>query len=274
MGLKRILFSPDEVPGGSQATSDGGEQKAPEDSDKKNPEETGKPSESPVVTANVLKQIMAQLQKDVSKEIGSLVGDLSTKIEHQAKELETLRDGTKPASDSGKGGTERVAKDDAELVTLRKNLADYEKKLQTTQKEIESARQRERESSFKHQVMEALSKAKCMKPDIAFPHIQNTLERDGERIFKTVDSEFGRREYELDEYIKDVYSEQIAPELFHGKVRAGSAASGDHGDSNGKWLFTKEQIADPEYYKENRSAIQKALEQNRVKGISVPADRK
>ena len=273
---RNILLSPDDSGSTGKGTQDpngkttSGEAKG---SEKKNTESQTRDEQSPVVTADILKQITSQLQKDISGSVSSKFDDLRSQLDTQRQEIETLRNTAKTVtsnSDNGKAGGE---KENAELVDLRKKLAEYENRLIQTQSEMDAAQKREKETAFKHQVMEALTNARCKKPDVAFAYMRDTLERDGDRIFKTVDSPYGRKAYDLPEYIKEVFSEEILPELFEGKVRAGSAAGGDHGGSDGQWLYTKEQVEDPEFYMANREDVLKAIDQGKVKGIPAPSSK-
>ena len=97
------------------------------------------------------------------------------------------------------------------------------------------------------------------------------LEYDKERnkVYASIEGEYGREELSVEDYVKRVVKEETVPELFKASMRMGSPASGDKNNSGGeRYMFTKEQIENPDFYAKNADKIRDALDKGLVKGIA------
>lgn len=269
----------DQVPqgGGGDATPQGGNagggQDTPPaagDSGGDNPKSDGSPG-SQHVTPDILTGVLQRQQKSILKEVGKTFTTLQEQIEAQNKHLEDLRTASKPPKKGGddKGGDA----DSPELVELRRQVKELSDANSKARDEAKIARDQEVNTRFRTLIMDALVRAKCIKPEAVFRMIRPELEFEAEtnRAFTSVKSEFGEEELEADAFIKRIVSEDAGhpcsvPHLFEGKMRAGSPAGGDDGGPDGKYLYTMDQLNDPDFYVANAEKIRAALEQGKVKG--------
>lgn len=224
----------------------------------------GKQFVTPEILSGVL-DAHKRTQNDALKKQSDVIKALQTSIEQLNEKLAKSGDagGGKP-SGGGKGGKQ----DETETIELRRRVDQLAGKLkEATSRAEEEARLRQ-EESFQREVIDALSRAKCLKPSAVFRVIASDLKRseDG-RVFATVKTEYGEEDLDIDKYIERVVREEQLPELFEGTSRSGAPAGGDKGGKGGPFQFTRDQILDPETYLKDIEKSRKAVEQGGVKGI-------
>lgn len=226
------------------------------------------------ITADKLKGVLASQSKTLTKELSGLITPLQEQITRQQNELEVLRAEAKAEENSGKGGDGKGGqKDSPELVELRRKVAEQADAISKARAEMEKAKQDATTTKFTQIVLDALTRAKCKKPQqvlrMIAPELEYDPEKNPDRVFATVKSDFGEEELDVDDYVKREVAEKSMPELFEGKHRPGSPAGGDQGGGDGQYLFTMDQVRDPAFYEKNAEAIRAALEQGKVKGAKA-----
>ncbi len=174
------------------------------------------------------------------------------------------------ASPPKSGDDDKKRAEDTERAELKRQLAAVQDELKASKSRADEEARLRKDSEFQTAVKAALNKAGCINAEAAFLVIQPYLKDEEGRIFATVKSEFGEEDLELDPYIEREFSENILPQLFKGKMRAGSPAAGDAGGGKG-FVFTKEQLLDnPELYAQDPEKARAALEAGQVKGVPKP----
>jgi hypothetical protein len=221
------------------------------------------PAEQPLTPA-IMKGVLDAQLRSQRQETDRLLKESHSKLQAELENLKKTQE-TKPEGEGGKGQASEA--EPAELVKLRQRVSELEADRSKALQETEKARKAEKDFRFKTMVQDALVRAKCRKPEQAYRIIAPDLRWNDEStgLFATVESEFGTRDLGVDEFIKEHVSENVIPELFEGKYRPGSAASGDDGSHDGRFAFTAEQINDVEFYQKHKEEIRKALEEGRVK---------
>lgn len=223
----------------------------------------GAPSQPNVVTMDFLKGWGDAQARKSSEQISTLAAQLASMKEEFTKTIETLKPALPP---DDQADAKKKSQAIPELVEVRKELEGTRKRIAEYEKQLQEAKDRERNFRFTTRVKEALNRAGCLKTELAFRMIQPDLKLDdsGDRVFTTVEMEGQPVELDVEKYVETVVKEKLAPEFFSGTVRPGSPASG--GGSAGKdYDFTEEQIADSEFYAQHRDAVIKALEAGRVR---------
>jgi hypothetical protein len=230
-------------------------------------------------TVETIKGMLAQVTKNLQREVSKsneatleLLREQKEQIELQKTALENLR-ATPPKPEKGKEG-EKV--DSAEVIELRRKLDLLTDANSKAQQKAEAAEERERKTTRKTLIMDALSRAKCTKPEVVFRAINPDVNFDPEnkKVTATVPSGYGGdEELDIDTYVTREVREKQLPELFEGTMRAGSPAGvggGDVGGEDSPFDFTVEQAFDPEFYDKNSDAVNKSLEAGRIKGVKSP----
>ena len=219
------------------------------------------------VTPTILKGVMDKQSSTLREELGGQVKQLGENLEKAVSTIAELRNQLAESASGGAkpGKKEGGATEPPELVELRKQVKDLQEESQNNQKRAEAAQQAEQELRNRTTVSEALVRAKCKKPDGAYLLIKPLLTFGDEgKISATVDSEFGKRDLDLDVFVKEVFREQLYPELFEGTMRPGAPAGGDGSADGGKAKITMAQLSDPDFYEKNREAILAAAEKGQL----------
>lgn len=169
------------------------------------------------------------------------------------------------------GDDDKKRAQDTENAELKRQLAEMKTQLDSTTSRADEADRLREDNEFQTTVKAALNKAGCTNPEEAYLVIHPRLKTESGRIFATVKTEFGEEDLELDAYVEREFSENILPQLFRGKMRTGSPASGDVGGGKG-FQFTREQLLDnPEAYAADPEKARAALEAGQVKGVPKPS---
>jgi hypothetical protein len=217
------------------------------------------------VTPQVLQGVIAAQQRTQKEELGKTITGLESKIEALTSSLEST------AQISAEAQKEAEVSENSELIDLRRKTSDHESEIGTLRSKLEDAEKRESNFRFETAVIDALAKNGCMKPNHVFRMIAPDLEFDRERnkVYASVDGEFGKEELDVDSYVKRVVKEDTVPELFKASMRMGSPATGDKNNTGGeRYMFTKEQVQNPEFYAKNADKIRDALDKGLVKGVA------
>jgi len=224
------------------------------------------------VTPEVLQGSQDALKRWLKEDIQKNVGPVRDEIKKLLKQHEDmLASSAKNQSPDSGTSEESPALDPPELIELRKQNAEMGDAVSKLRASLEDAQTKERDYRFETTVKDALTRAGCTKPDVAYRVIapELSMDEDGRKVFATVEGEFGTEELNIADYIDRVAKESMIPELFQANSRTGSPAGGDEGGGITGHLFTKEQISDPEFYKENRDKIRQALDKGLVKGYEA-----
>jgi len=221
-----------------------------------------KEGDSQYVTPQVLQGVIAAQQRTQEEKIGQTITGLESKIEELTKSL---------TSGAQKAAQEQESSENSELIELRRQSSDFETEVKALRSKLEDSERRESDFRFETSVKDALSKSGCLKPNHVFRMIAPDLSFDKERnkVYASVEGEYGREELDVDEYVKRVVKEETVPELFKASMRVGSPATGDKNNAGGeRYMFTKEQVENPEFYAKNADKIRDALDKGLVKGIA------
>jgi hypothetical protein len=232
--------------------------------DTQTPEQRAKQSITPEILKGVLDTQARTLKGDLDKTTQSF----QTQVSDLTKQISELQKVSSPSSSgSAQDKKDQQELDSPELVALRQRVKELEDSNKKAVDEAARARQQEKDYRFRTAVMDSLVRAECTKPEHAFHVVSPLLKVDPDgRIYSTVKSEFGATELDLDDFVSKHVKEKVIPELFQGMVKPGSAAGGDEGSADGKYLFDlKELQANPEQWEKNLPAVRAALEQKRVK---------
>jgi len=223
------------------------------------------------VTPTALQGVIDAHKRTTSAELkksGAKIDSLQTSIDEIKTLIAGKKDGDGKTGDDDSPSGKKV---DPEIAELRRRLEQTEKALQTEKASRATAEQKEEDFRFENTVKQALTSAKCEKPDAAFLVIKPLLKKkDDGTPFATVTLEGGlETDVDLDTYIKRYFSEEVLPHVFKGKMRTGSPASGESGESGSGqgYDYTWEQVKDPEFYAANLEKVRKAIESGRVKGM-------
>lgn len=159
-----------------------------------------------------------------------------------------------------------------EVVELKRELAESHEELDKLVKKMTDSKERDTQYRFETQVKEALVRAGCLRSELAFRVLASELTHDEEkdRIYASVEGEYGREELSLDDFIKRKAKEEIIPEFFTASLKSGSAAAGDAGEGSGQYKFTFDQLKDPVFYDAHKEEIRKAIDKGLVKGLARP----
>jgi len=224
-----------------------------------------RPNITPEVLQGSQDALKRWLKEDIQKNVGSVREDIQKLVEQQ-EALASSVQGRVPDSEDGE---EAPALDLPELIDLRKKNAELDDAVSKLRANLEDAQTKERDYRFETTVKDALTRAGCTKTDIAYRVIgpELSMDEDDRRVFATVEGEYGTEELGIKDYIDRVAKESMIPELFQGNTRPGSPSGGDDGEGSSAYVFTREQISDPEFYQENREKIRSALEKGLVKGF-------
>ena len=246
----------------SEKTSD-----KPESSKTPEGKEKGKQADdsSQYVTPQVLQGVLAAQQRSQQADIGKTIEGLEDKIGELTSSFESTLTHQLEAQ------KESESSENAELIDLRRKSSDHESELQTLRNKLGESEKREADFRFETSVKDALAKNGCLKPNHVFRMIAPDLEYDKDRnkVYASIEGEYGREELSVEEYVKRVVKEDTIPELFKASMRMGSPASGDKNNSGGeRYMFTKEQIENPDFYAKNADKIRDALDKGLVKGIA------
>lgn len=233
-------------------------------------EDSGKVDEK-FVTREVLQgsqnALRRFLQEDLKKSTGSLKDELANLVKSTLDER--LTPSTPDSKGKGDGKDEKGV--DPETAKVLREHQDAVRELNELKAKLNESQTRERDFRFKTRVMDALQKLGCKKPEFAFRVVARDLsldEENPERVYATIKGEWGDEELELEDFLTRVVRDEMIPELFDGVTKPGSPAGGDAGGTH--YLYTKEQISDPQFYLENKDKIRTALEKGLVKGVSKP----
>ena len=215
---------------------------------------------------NALKRTLLDQIKNTSS---ALKDELSTLFDEK---LSALKPPDPDSGDDKKRGKDKL---DPEVAKILREHKDLQAKFEQTQKELQTQIDQNKQREFRSRVVAELQKAGCKRPDAAFRIISDDLqvdENDPGRIFHVQKDDWGNvHDVGLEEYITRVARNEIIPELFPANSGGGSPAGGDSGGGKG-YLFTKEQISDPEFYHKNHEEIAQALQAGRVKGVPPPGE--
>lgn len=229
-----------------------------------------KKSEPQYVTATALQGVMDAHKRSAAEEqkkSNEKIEALTQNIEALTKSLAGKNEGDGKEGE-GDGSSKKV---DPEVAELRRRLDQTEAALQAEKTSRTAAEEKEESFRFENTVKQALAAADCEKPDAAFLVIKPLLKKkDDGTPFATVTIDGGlETDVDLKTYIKRYFSEEILPHVFKGKLRTGSPASGEGGDSGGGqgYDYTWDQVKDPAFYTANAEKVRKAVEAGRVKGM-------
>lgn len=222
------------------------------------------------VTPSILQGVVNAQKRTFQEELSKLRAGVATEIQQAIVKAVTEARVASPVPDeAGKKGHEKP--ENPEVIELRRKHDTLLSDVQRLREELDSAKKEKRQFRFETIVRDALSKNGCNKPDLLLPFITPRLQFDEAkgRVFATVEGQYGLEELTVEDFVKRVARDEIAPELFKPATRPGSPAGGDDGSGGARsYLFTAEQIADPKFYRENVDKIHDALDKGLVKGIS------
>jgi len=231
----------------------------------------GKKTEPQYVTPSALQGVMdahKRSQAESQKKSDDKVDALTKTIEGLT---EKLAGKSSDGDGDGEGDGSSKKKVDPEIAELNRRLKQTEDLLASEKSSRAAAEEKEENNRFEHAVKQALNEADCEKTDAAFLVIKPLLKKkDDGTPFATVTIDGGlETDVDLKTYIKRYFSEEVLPHVFKGKMRTGSPASGEGGDSGGSqgYDYTWEQVNDPDFYAANTDKVRKAIESGRVKGM-------
>jgi len=263
--------------GGTGAPGGGGGDGTPPvgDGDKGQPDDKGgdapvKSKDPDFVTPTRLTQVLDARGRKADaayKKLEAQNNELRSSMAKMQEMIAKIGEGSPKPDKKGEDGKD---KEDPEKVELRRAVDELKRKFETAESRAEEQTKLRRNETFKRKVIDALVEAGCTKPEAAFRVIQPDLKSDEEvtRVFATVKSDYGEEDLDVSDYIRRVVAEDELPELFKGKMRAGSPAGGDAGSGGGAYVFTKEEILEhPELYAKDPEKARAAIEQGRVKGV-------
>lgn len=225
----------------------------------------GDPKAPNYVTRETLTGAHNAMRRSIMDDLRKSHGDFESRMTKLIEE----RLAPKDPDPKGKGGED--PKLDPEQAKILREHQDAVRELEQMRKDLQETQTRERDYRFQTKVVDALTRLGCKKPEVAFKVIASDLQLDEtnpDRVFATVKGDWGAEELELDDFLVRVVREDVIPELFEGVTKPGSPAGGDSGGSH--YLYTREQISDPAFYRANKDKIRAALEKGLVRGIEKP----
>lgn len=219
-----------------------------------------------------LKSEMKKFQNDVIKSISE---DFSKRLDAG---LAALKAASQPNPTHSEGG--KAKESSAEVLSLKEQLEALKKANEAAQAQAKEATERERNNRFETTVKQALIDKGCIptRVDLAYRAIAPELRwsDDGKSIVGKIVGDFDQ-EFEVDpsKYIEKHWRDKVAPELFLAtQQRQGGPSGGEKAGGEPRWMFTKEQHDDPEFYAKNREKMRYAVEHGLVKGMPRPTQPK
>lgn len=226
------------------------------------------------VTPTVLQSVLERVKRQQSEELGKLRQEITSALgdslgEKIAKALEAHSEKARQPKDQTKEDPHAM-----EIAKLRSDLDSERKAAAELRTNLEGAQKKEREYRIRNKTVGALSKYECLRSDLVYLGLKDQLHlgEDGETVFAIVKDDYGGDlQIALEDFVRTKVRDDLYPEVFKGSTRAGAQAGGDNGTGGARWKFTKEQMLDPEFYRQNADAIDVALRAGQVKGVPAPA---
>lgn len=225
-----------------------------------------------VVTPEILQGVIGRFTRTAEENSKKMADNFQKQLEAVMAKLEDVSKATHPTK--GEGGKGTQGDSGAALLELEKKSKDLEARLMASEKKAQEAEHRERDYKFRTKLESALARNKCTDIRAAYLVLKEeplTFDPESEKItVKVKDTQFGIGEVDvdIDQYIKNTFSEEIMPYVFSGKVRPGAPASGDSGPggagSKGVWKESEIQRMPLDDYIKNRDKIEEARKLGKV----------
>ena len=224
-----------------------------------------------VVTPEILQGVIGRITRTAEENSKKQADAFAKQFEALAAKFEESKAAPPTKGEGGKG---THGDSGAALLELEKKAKDLEARFLASEKRAQEAESRERDYKFRTKLEAALARNKCTDIRAAYLVLKEeplTFDPESEKItVKVKDTQFGIGEVEvdIDQYIKNTFSEEIMPYVFSGKVRPGAPASGDSGPggAGAKGVYKESEIArmSPDDYIKNRDKIEEARKAGKI----------